>query len=495
MAEIESEPTPLAWGHRQLPAAADVLPATTEWRGYRWPLTPSTNDRTRPAGRFAGDRTHRPGAVAIAVGNITLAAALLVGLGVLDFNKVLAIHAAGWSLFGNDLVFGAFFLATAWRVAAYRRDLSVPHLGMTTPLAAAALLALVALILIARDAATGQGAQDVPRLSLRLLPYFCFAPLLVCYISNERDLAALLSTILRVTALGCVLTIFFAMYGDAPIPGGAFLNSIVVRPGPQIAITYGDVHRANLPVSYAAIWCFFYCLATLRDRVSPLRVVALELYATALVLNLSRGLYAGVLLALILFAMLTVRGRRSLISYAGVLAGFAIVGVVLIYSVDFDIQQGVIDRIENGIADFRQGTGTWGSLLDDVQSYQDLRLTDTAALFGYGFSGAKSGISPRLIELGPIDLLYRGGIVGTLSVVMMVTLLCSHSLRAIRRPSALVIQATALATICTLAVESIHMLYWDPFYYEYFVSLLGCAIAMLAIGEVLYPKQWRAETA
>lgn len=456
-----------------------MYPATTEtqaapWRGYRWPLAAKAEwSRSTPA-------WHWP-----------IAALLLtVIFGVIDLNRVFAVDTGPVRVYGNDLVFAfAMVLAIFSFVGSSRRPVA---LGPTFQgvLIAAGLMAVLAAVMLVRDFSQSLGILGNTQGFVRQLPYFMSFFLVLAFISGEQDLLVVLRLWFAIAAAGTAIVILQSLRGPGDLFGGSLLDQVRVPPGPQITEVYGIFSRSNFPITFAAVWCCFFCLAALLQRPSVPAAAGVFWFSAAWILNMSRGLYIGIALAFItcLLVLLATRALRPAVAVLGIAGVGAALFLTSVMGLG-GLNDAVVVRGASAWQEYRLNTGTWASRLAEADAYFALEPGGDELLLGMGYTGTRSGLDRPFLEFGPVDLLYRGGLLGAAVLAGVLLIYCRGAIRAVQSTTRPLVICAGVATLCSVVSEIGQLPSANHFYYIYYAAVLGAAVAVTAAAHAVTTRR------
>lgn len=440
------------------------------WRGYRWPLTTSAHQVMHtPA-------WHWPVAVLV----------VAVLFGVVDLNQVVAIDVGPLRVYGNDLIFALVCVLALYAYVGSRRRPVSHTLDGRTVLLAGAMFAVIALMMFSRDFVQSQGILGNIQALVRQLPYFLSLFLLLAFVSGERDLHMLLRIWFTVTAIGTAIVLLQSLQGTGDIFGGGPLDRLRVPPGPQITERYGLFSRSSFPITFAAVWCFFFCLTSLLQRPSARAAAGMLWFSAAWVLNMSRGLYVGIALAFFtcLLVLVAIRVLRPAAAVAGIATAAGALLVVSYFGLG-GLDDAVVRRGASAWQEYRFNTGTWASRIDEADGYFALKPRGDELLLGMGYTGTRSGLDRPFLEFGPVDLLYRGGIIGAMMLAAVLLLYTRFAFRVARNAPRTLAACAGIATLCSIVSEIGHMPSANHFYYIYYAAVLGGAVAVTVAAQAL----------
>jgi hypothetical protein len=347
-----------------------------------------------------------------------------------------------------------------------------------------ALYSTLAIFMIARDfQSSGTGFGNLESL-LRIAPFYMTFFIILGFVADRRDYERLTRIWFGLCITGTVLIILQSLHGTDPLFAGTGLDQVFTPPSPMITEHYGPLHRTVFPFYFAAVWAIFYCLARWTFSPSVKWLLSAQFFSVAFIFNLARGLYFGVLCAFVAFVLLMVRTRRMVgqIMLAVTIPAL-IIGVTLPAVGYSDLATGIAMRVGSGLQDVQSGGGTWGGRLDQVAQFRRLAPGPVDLWFGYGYLGVRSGLSLSFIELGFVDLVYRGGLLGAAVmgfIVFRLIVFASKTTLTGRRRGDQVLAALGIATTCSLISEVGHLPSANHFYYQYYPAMIGVVVAIIA---------------
>jgi hypothetical protein len=466
------------------------------WRGYRWPLGRADDDQrapVEPIGRGYRWPLRQAAAPAATARRDTtwwewslVALLLAVAIGLLDLNRVVAMGVGPMNVFGNDLLFAVVAVVTAGELLVTGRRPLLLSRFQPLPFFAMAVYCLLAILMIARDYdPEAAGLANVQTIA-RDLPFFFTYFIVSAFIGTRRDLAVFTRLVVALAVVAAIATVLQSIHGPGELLAGLPLGEALYPPGLHIEIdSYGIFSRVVLPTIGLAVWCLYYCLAMALRRWSVPYVLGIFLFLVVITVYMARGLYVGIAAATVVFTVIMVvlgRLRLRALLLAAVLACFlpfttSAIGLG-------DLNTAVFDRTSTAVADYQTQTGTWGSRLDQAVWYTQQEPTPTALLFGYGYRATKSELDLPFLEFGPVDLLYRGGVVGVVLFLFSISALLYLCVRQVRLARSPVGRSASIALICSIAAQGVFLLSANHFYSKHYVATISCVVAIIAVSMV-----------
>ncbi len=449
-----------------------TAPSSPVWRGYRWPLHEP---------RAQAEVVNAPAWHWLIVGLL-----LSVGAGLFDFNAVIEAEAGPVKVYGNDMVFVAGAALALLQFNGGDRRPLITRGGTRTVLVALALFAVLAVMMIIRDFRETLGDFGNLQTLARVWPYFALFFAVAAFVATPGDLKMLLRVWFIITAAGTAIIILQSLRGDVLLFGDNFISRMLVPPGPQIIVKYGIFHRSNFPIYFSAIWWFFFLSAMIARRPSLPAIAAAAFFSMAFILNMARGAYFGVALAAVVFLVLMAGARQMSLRLAVVSS--ALIGSLLFLIPVLGLgglDEIIVGRTTSGLQDYRLREGTWQGRLVQAERYWEQEPEGMDLLFGYGYTGSRSELNTLFLEFGPVDLLYRSGVVGTVLLSVVLLLLGHAAIAGVIRWRAPVHVAIAMATLCSLISQTGEMPSANHFYYPYYAAVIGGMSALLAAAAAL----------
>jgi hypothetical protein len=358
---------------------------------------------------------------------------MLVLLGILcgafTLNPLLTAELPFGRLRANDLViFAAFLYAIAFFVKNNSpRFWSCRDSGFRLSVLYLAMIVLMALV--SRADQTGWGGNEFIA-NMRTLLYYGTFFYTIALLRSTSDVRFTLRVLLFYAAAGSVLTIIQSFYGPSPLFGASMspesdMNSFYAIGSWSQTDSIGNIlTRVNLPIIGVILWAFFFTLIRFLEKPRLVDAAFEFLFGTAIFINYSRGLYAGVLLAIC--ALVIVRSQEHFsfdrVMKKGLkLFAFLFVGFLLLNAIfEFDPVTMIIERLLSAGTDISTSSGTWDFRMNELAAYLNMDLGIREILLGFGLFPHNSAIGLPLIHFGFGDLMYRGGVIFSILLLVYV---------------------------------------------------------------------------
>jgi hypothetical protein len=395
----------------------------------------------------------------------------------------------GFNVLGNDLVIlatllfclGKYLFSSKVIVRPLFADFDNAKLAMWLYFGVAVMMAY-------RDSsyANEAGRSGLFTLFIRRVPYYATFFAVPAFVSNYNDLLKFVKVFIIVSFIGNIIIISQSFYGPGDMFRGLFISDIMSPPGPQIKMNVGGLYRSNFAIYFACVWCFFYYLSKLFVKFTLIDFVAVFFFQFAFLLNMARGLYLGIILAVLVVIYLNTRKDKKLPKSVFVIP---VVIVVIFLSLPYlgyeKLWESMMYRFRTGLLDFGSGTGTWGKRLGQLSGISRLNFDFTSIAFGFGYNALSAKTGLPFIEIGPIDLIYRSGVVGTVILATVIVLVIRYSLQNFRSTHDLFIGSISLAIVCSIISEIGHLPSANHFYYHFYASVIGFGIGLVYVAKRL----------
>ncbi len=409
---------------------------------------------------------------------------LAVSLGLISLNEVISFRFIFINVYGNDLVFYTSGIYAAIQYLKYRGFKQFYTQNRFLILNTIVLYSFVVLFSILQEYQNGASGWSSLQLLIRVWPFYLLFFALPAFIISKDDLQKVFKLFLLICCVGNVIIIAQSLHGPGNLFGIGFLDLIYGKPGPQIIYKYGIFYRSLFPISFSCIWCFFYFLTKLHFKFKVEYVIGVIFFSFSFLLNMSRGLFAGIAVALALdMFLLNYRKRMSIfIIFAAIIAIIIIIPMATNNLSGDDLLSNIFLRIQQGLNDFQTQNGSWGFRLNQFNLLVNSRPDYYSWLFGWGYTGSLSttGIV-NFIEFGVIDPVFRSGIIGTIILIWVVANSLKSTIATYLKQTDLFYISIGLAFFSSLISELVNLLAADHFLYIYFGSLISLSLALLAI--------------
>jgi hypothetical protein len=404
-----------------------------------------------------------------------------ISMGLVSFNNVISFRFLFINVYGNDLIFYAVIIYAFFQIIFWRKSQRIFDLDNKL----ITLYALVVLFSILWEfQQTSQGWGSLQYL-IRILPFYLTYFILPAFIKSDKDLMRVLTIFIFVSTIGNFVIILQSLKGPGVLFDRSVISQILMKPGPQIISNYGSFFRSNFQIYFACVWSFFFCLAALIIKKKIIHLIGVIFFSFSFILNMSRGLYFGIFLALVIFFVLvSIMSRKFAVQYIFILAIIIMFVLLVTPLIGFNsIGSIILDRINTGLNDFQGNSGTWNARLVQLEMYLSLKPDIINLLFGYGYSGGKSGLSNLpFIEFGLVDPIYRVGIIGSLFLLISIFSLLVESIKGAIRNANNNLVLICLALLCSLISELGQLISADHFLYHYYGAVIGLSAALYLTG-------------
>jgi hypothetical protein len=254
---------------------------------------------------------------------------------------------------------------------------------------------------------------------LRKLFYFMSYFYILALTSDSSDLNFLFKSLVVIALIGSVLTIMQSLSGPDPLFGAvvgkdhdSYYNIAIWGQFDQI----GPLTRVNLPVIFLVVFLFNYYFARMLEKINLFPLFLVGLFSLIIVINFSRGLFAGIFIALV--ALYFFRGRIINLKYFSIIVGSLLVfsGMFYLFAGDLTDFELMPERAMSGYQEMKYETGNWAGRMEEVELYENAmqRADAKTWLLGFGLYPVKSEVGLEFIHVGWIDFPFRGGILFSL---------------------------------------------------------------------------------
>ena len=415
--------------------------------------------------------------------------AILIGIlsGAFTLNPLLTAELPFGRLRANDLVvLTAFFYAVQYLAKSRNRGvLTGADDGLKLSVLYSVMIVLMGLV--SRTSETSWGGNELIA-NLRGLLYYGTFFYVLSLVHSTADVRFTIRILLVYAAIGSTLTIIQSFYGPTPLFGASMSADSDMHSFYQISTwsqtdSIGDVlTRVNLPIINVILWAFFFTVNDLSRRAQISRLLFVFLLAAALFINYARGLFVGILLAL--FVLLALRSRQRA-SFGRVLSTFLKIGIgCLIGFLCLDILFGfnvlsvIVERLAAGGYDISTSSGTWDFRMNELASYLSLDLSLSEVVFGFGLFPQNSPIGLSYIHFGFGDLMYRGGIVNSILLIVFIVWSMRYFHRKVSGNDSFVGRLSLPPLLSTVTYIGFFVSA-NQFWSEFFYSSMGAVTALL----------------